>query len=191
LYATVGAGSWVVRSLGEVPDRLGAAWRERDRWWSQAGDAYQALAERGETIVDQANEELQDQARKVGHVARLVPGVSAAEGEVAGVVSEEGALPLTNYDSRTAAEIIQKLSSLSQRELHQIEGYETVHRARTTILARIDELRGQEPWSGYDEMTVEEILPRVRELSSDERSAVAVYENQHKHRRTVIDAVTD
>lgn len=105
-----------------------------------------------------------------------------------GWLAAEGELPISDYDSLSAAEIVQRLPGLSQRELHEIEGYETRNRARATILSRIDELRGEEPWPGYDEMAVDEILPRLRASSTTKQAQVAAHERRHKQRRTILNA---
>ncbi|MEV0056337.1 hypothetical protein AB0H34_38365 [Saccharopolyspora shandongensis] len=188
LYAAVGSVAWVVDTLREVPDQMEHAWQERDQWLHRAGDAYDELAGRGQAIMGSAQQSLRHQARKAGQAARRIPGIAPAEGEITGLVADEEQLPIAGYDSLTAAEIVQQLPALSQRELHQIEGYETRNRARATILGRIDELRGEEPWRGYDEMTVNEILPRMRSLPPDEQAGLATYERRHKQRRTIIES---
>ena len=188
LYATVGAAAWVVDTLREIPDQIGRAWQDRDEWLHRAGDRYDELADRGQAVMGGAQEDLRHWTRQAGQAARRMPGVAPGEGELTGWLAGESALPISDYDSLTAAEVAQKLPGLSQRELHQIEGYETRNRSRATVLTRIDELRGDEPWPGYDEMNVDEILPRMRASSAAEQADVAAYERRHKQRRTIIDA---
>lgn len=187
LYAAVGAVTWLADGLRQLPEQLQHVWQEREQWAHRTGEAYDELARRGQAIMGGAREDVEDQARKAGQAARRVPGVAQAEGEVTGLVADEEDLPIAGYNSLTAAEINQKLPSLPQRELHQIEGYEARNRARATVLARIDELRGDEPWPGYDEMTVDEILPRMRSMHADEQADLASYERRHKQRRTVLE----
>ncbi|MEU6269432.1 hypothetical protein [Saccharopolyspora shandongensis] len=115
-------------------------------------------------------------------------GTAPVEGEPSGLVAKADELPISGYDSRTVGEITEQLPGLSQRELHLVEDYETLNRARTGVLRRIDELRGEEPWAGYDEMGVGEILPRMRTMPADEQAAVVDYEQHHKQRRTIIQA---
>jgi hypothetical protein len=51
-------------------------------------------------------------------------------------------------------------------------------------------LRGDEPWAGYDELTVDEIRVAVSEVDDGERSsAVGVYEQAHKNCAGVLDAI--
>lgn len=48
------------------------------------------------------------------------------------------------YEPLTAAEIIEKLPQLSERELVEVETYEKAHQSRQTVLQKITSLRGQE-----------------------------------------------
>ncbi|MEU5853173.1 hypothetical protein [Saccharopolyspora shandongensis] len=181
----------MVDSLRAMPGQVQHVWQERERWLNRAGDAFDALAGRGQAIMGDAREDLRQRVRGVDKAIRRVPGVTALRGEVAGVRSEEAELPIADYDSLRATQIVQKLPGLTQQELHQVEGYEARNRARTTILSRIDELRGQEPWPGYDEMTVDEILPRMRSMPPDEQIGLTSYERRHKHRRTIVESATE
>ena len=49
-------------------------------------------------------------------------------------------LPLEGYDSLTAAEVVATLTTLDDVCLRQVQEYEQGHRARRTILAKIDQL---------------------------------------------------
>lgn len=173
-YALVGAGAWAVDALADTAGSVARAWQQRDQWAQRTREVYVELAEHGQRLLHRAE-----------HQARRVPGVASAEGETAGLVADADELPISDYAERTAADIAERLPQLSQRELHMVEGYETRHKARATILRRIDELRGDEPWPGYDEMSVDEILPRMREASPQEQAAVADYEQRHKQRRSI------
>jgi ferritin-like metal-binding protein YciE len=121
--------------------------------------------------------------------ARRVPGAADAEGLVKGALASEEDLAIANYDSLTVDEIVQKLPSLSQVDLAKIEAYERKKQARTTVLNRISSLRGDEPWSGYDEMTAEEIVARLRDADDDGLAKrVREYERGHKARASVMHA---
>jgi hypothetical protein len=50
-------------------------------------------------------------------------------------------LPITNYDSLTAAQIIGLLDALSPAQRNRVAEHETAHRNRRTVLGRIDQLR--------------------------------------------------
>jgi ferritin-like metal-binding protein YciE len=121
--------------------------------------------------------------------ARRVPGAADAEGLVKGALASEEDLAIASYDSLTVDEIVQKLPSLSQVDLAKIEAYERKKQARTTVLNRISSLRGDEPWSGYDEMTAEEIVARLRDADDDGLAKrVREYERAHKARASVLHA---
>ena len=50
-------------------------------------------------------------------------------------------LPVTNYDSLTAAQIIGLLDALTASERGRVADHEKAHRNRRTVLGRIDQLR--------------------------------------------------
>jgi hypothetical protein len=120
--------------------------------------------------------------------ARKIPGVAAIEGALTGAIAGEQDLPIKDYDKQTAADIAAKLKGLSQRELRMIDAYERKHENRATITDRIAKLSGDEPWSGYDEQSVDEITSALREADEDMAKAILAYERDHKARAGVIQA---
>jgi hypothetical protein len=50
-------------------------------------------------------------------------------------------LPITNYDSMTAAQIIGLLDALTPAERNRVAEHEKAHRNRRTVLGRVDQLR--------------------------------------------------
>ena len=74
-----------------------------------------------------------------------------------GAVAAEEDLAIPRYDSLTAEEIASRLPELSQIDLAKIDSYERKNDNRTTVLSRVTALRREEPWPGYDELTVAEI----------------------------------
>ncbi len=127
-------------------------------------------------------------ARRTARKARKVPGVAQAEGRVKGVLASEGDLAISGYGKLTAAEIAEKLPHLSQVELAKIDSYERKNENRMTILSRITSLRGQEPWPGYDELSVDEVRAVLNEGDEARVKRVRSYERSHKNRAGVIDA---
>ncbi len=119
--------------------------------------------------------------------ARKIPGVAAAEGAVTGAVATEDDLPITDYDKQTADAIASKLNGFSQRELRMIGAYEAKRENRATILDRIAKLTGDEPWSGYDEQTVDAITSALAGADAETARKVLAYERDHKSRSTVVD----
>ena len=117
-----------------------------------------------------------------------MPGVARLEGEIKGAVASAEDLAIARYDQLTAEEIAAKLSELSQIDLAKVDAYERKHQDRTTVLSQIGTLRGDEPWPGYDELTVDEIRA-VLDVADDDRTArVRDYERAHKNRAGVLTA---
>ena len=120
--------------------------------------------------------------------ARKIPGVAAADGAVTGAFATEQDLPITDYDKRTAEDIASRLNGFSQRELRLIDAYERKRENRATITDKIAKLSGEEPWSGYDEQSVEAIATALYETSTTAAREVKAYERDHKGRSGVIEA---
>jgi ferritin-like metal-binding protein YciE len=136
-----------------------------------------------------------DAARKTGskakrttRQARKVPGVAQAEGQIKGAVASQSDLAIAGYDKLTAEEIVSKLSELSQIDLAKVDSYERKHQNRTTVVERITTLRGDEPWPGYDELTVSELQTALGKADDDRVKAVRAYERAHKARAGVLKA---
>ena len=127
-------------------------------------------------------------ARKSASTARAVPGAARAEGTVRGAVASADDLPIARYDDLNATEITGKLTELSQVQLSQVSAYERKHENRSTVLARIDALRGDEPWSGYDELNVEQVRAAIGDADDDRLARVREYERAHKNRAGVLAA---
>jgi len=127
-------------------------------------------------------------AKRTARQARKVPGVARAEGELKGAVASEGDLAIARYDKLTADEIIGRLSDLSQIDLSKIDAYERRNQNRSTILSRIDTLRGDEPWAGYDELNAAEVQAVLSEGDDERAQQVRAYERSHKNRAGVLQA---
>jgi uncharacterized protein (UPF0335 family) len=119
--------------------------------------------------------------------ARKIPGVAAVEGAITGVLASEKDLPIKEYDAQTAADITAALKGFSQRELRMIDAYERKHENRATITDKIAKLTGNEPWSGYDEQSVETITAALREADKDTAQSVRTYERERKARTGVLE----
>jgi ferritin-like metal-binding protein YciE len=128
------------------------------------------------------------QAKRTARQARKVPGVARAEGTVKGAVASESDLPIPGFDSLSANEVQDKLSELSQIDLAKVDSYERKHENRTTVLERVTSLRGDEPWSGYDELTVSELETALGKADDDRVKTVRAYERAHKARAGVLKA---
>ena len=119
--------------------------------------------------------------------ARKIPGVAAAEGAITGALATEQDLPIANYDKQTAEDIAARLNGFSQRELRMIDAYERKRENRATITDRIARLTGEEPWSGYDEQSVDAITTALNDKDALTAQEVKAYERGHKSRAGVIE----
>jgi ferritin-like metal-binding protein YciE len=142
-----------------------------------------------------AGEKINETAREVGssvkrraRKARKLPGVAQTEGQLKGALASEADLAIAGYGKLTAEEIVSKLSDLSQVDLAKIDSYERRNENRKTILSRITSLRGNEPWPGYDELSVSEIRAVLDEGDGERIKRVPAYERSHKNRAGVMDA---
>ena len=124
-------------------------------------------------------------AKRTARQARKVPGVAQAEGQVKGAAASEEDLAIAGYDKLKADEVVAKLSELSQIDLAKVDSYERKNDDRTTVLERIASLRGEEPWPGYDELSVEEIESALGAAGEDTAGKVRSYERAHKDRAGV------
>lgn len=149
-----------------------------------AVDAVRAAGESVRRTAQQAN----SGARRKARTARKVPGVARAEGQIKGALASEGDLPIGRYDALTAAEIAERLTGLSQVDLAKVDAYERKGENRATVTSRIASLRGQEPWPGYDELSVSEIRSALDLGNERQVRSVRAYERAHKNRSGVISA---
>jgi ferritin-like metal-binding protein YciE len=120
--------------------------------------------------------------------AGKVPAAAWAEGQVKGVTASAADLAIGGYDELTAAEIVAKLAELSQIDLAKVDAYERENQNRQTVLSRIASLRGDEPWAGYDELTVTEVQAVLSEGDDERAKQVRTYERAHKNRNGVLTA---
>jgi ferritin-like metal-binding protein YciE len=149
--------------------------------------AVDAVRETAEEVKESARE-VGDSAKRATREARRIPGVAEAEGEIKGALASEEDLAIPGYDDLTAEDIVAKLPSLSQIELAKIDAYERKNQNRVTVLNKIGSLRGDEPWPGYDELTVSDIQAALRDADQDLAETVRAYESSHKNRSSVLKA---
>jgi hypothetical protein len=112
----------------------------------------------GKVAVERGQQELRKRFdRNVHHDSPApppTPGPTAAEttptaGEaavavtvVADVAPATADLPLADYDSLAASQVVLRLDDLQPGEVEAVRAYEAAHRARRTILAKIAQLQG-------------------------------------------------
>lgn len=126
--------------------------------------------------------------KRTARQARKVPGVAQAEGQVKGAMASEEDLAITGYDKLNADEVTAKLTELSQIDLAKVDAYERKNQNRSTVLSRISSLRGDEPWTGYDELSAADVQASLAEGDADRAAAVRSYERSHKNRVSVLRA---
>ncbi len=127
-------------------------------------------------------------AKRGARQARKVPGVAQAEGQAKGAVASEGDLAIARYDKLTADEIVGKLNELSQIDLAKVDSYERKNQNRSTVLDKVTSLRGDEPWPGYDELSVAEVSSALDAANDERVKEVRSYERAHKNRAGVLKA---
>jgi ferritin-like metal-binding protein YciE len=181
----------LARVLKEIPKLTSAVYRAEVNGNSSYDvtktGAADAVREAGNAARESTRKAVST-AKRTTRQARKVPGVAQAEGQIKGAVASEGDLAIKDYDNLTAEEIVAKLGELSQIELAKVDSYERKNDNRTTILSRITSLRGDEPWPGYDELTVAEITSVLNDGDDDLAQKVRSYERAHKNRVSVMKA---
>ncbi|MEA2395147.1 MAG: hypothetical protein QOJ82_3038 [Solirubrobacteraceae bacterium] len=143
--------------------------------------AADAVREGGRAAAEGARKATTRTRRAPARRARRAPASPASPASPAD-------LPITRYDELTAEEIGTRLPELSQADLAAVAAYERRNQKRTTILTRIETLRAEEPWAGYDELTAEEIVAVLAEGDDDRARQVVAYERTHKQRVGVLRA---
>ena len=147
-----------------------------------AADAVRDVGQQAKKTVRRTKTRVRSTARQ----ARKVPGVAQAEGQIKGATASEQDLAIAHYDSLTAAEVLKRLSGLSQIDLAKVDAYERKNQNRSTVLGRTSVLRGEEPWPGYDELNASEVNAVLGEGDEDRATRVHAYERSHKNRAAVI-----
>ncbi len=151
-----------------------------------AGEAVRRSGKKVKRATRESAKNAGSQARSTARQARKIPGVAQAEGGLKGAIASEQDLAIANYDSLNVDEIVGNLSTLSQIDLAKLDAYERKHENRSTVLSRIDSLRKDEPWPGYDELTVDEIRKSLARADAKQSREVREYERRHKDREGVL-----
>jgi ferritin-like metal-binding protein YciE len=172
------------RILTEIPKLTDAVLADKfDLTKIGAADAGRAAVRRTARTASRAG----SRTRRTTRQARRVPGVARTEGAAKGAVAGAADLPIAGYESLNADEITGRLSELSQIDLAKVETYERRNDNRATVIERIQSLRGNEPWPGYDEQNVDEIRSALGQADADRAKAVRDYERAHKGRAGVLE----
>jgi hypothetical protein len=150
-----------------------------------------SAAENLSADADHAQQELRtavtDLLRRAGHALGVTRAEPTRRPAAAAAPPEQ--LPIAEYPNLTVAQIIDRLPALSQAQMATLHGFETAHANRSGVLNKIRALREDEPWPGYDTMTVEEIRDRLSDADPDVARAAHDYERRHRNRTELFSAV--
>jgi hypothetical protein len=98
--------------------------------------------------------------------------------------------PVSGYDGLKTKEVVASLSSHSQVELAEIEGYERAHENRRVVFDKLRWLRQEEPLPGYDALSTEDVVASLEKADLATIKRVRGYERKFAARRVVLDEVT-
>lgn len=98
-------------------------------------------------------------------------------------------LPFEGYDRLDTRQITQGLHAHTQVELGAVETYERSHQNRKPVLDKLRYMRGAEPFGGYDELSIEEVVSAIEDVDLKMVKKVLGYERKFANRADVIDAV--
>jgi hypothetical protein len=172
------------RAVAASADASGGEGRTADLA-DQAAQVIGVVLERAREIAERGIRRARGTAE--GTAAETAEPTPIAE-EILGAVRREEDLPIPGYNQLGTPEIERRLRTLSQLDLTVIEGYERAHAQRRRILDTIEQLRGVEPWTGYDAVNANEITASLLDAPSDVARQVLAYEQRHRQRREVISA---
>lgn len=127
-------------------------------------------------------------AKRTARKARKVAEVAQGEDQAKDTAPSGGILAIDGYDELPPHEITAKLPELSQIDLARIDAYERNNQNRGQILSRVEWLRADEPWAGYDLLPADDVIAVLSEADDDRSETVASYERRHKNRAAVLHA---
>ncbi|MGW5969630.1 hypothetical protein [Streptomyces sp. NPDC055186] len=154
-------------------------------WADAAARAVRTAAARVQDVAQTGSRRARGAA--AGAVREMTEPPRMAE-KVQGAVTREGELPIARFSRLGVDEIQQQLRTLSQSDLTVIEGYERTHANRPPVLDAIEQLRGSEPWPGYDTMSPDKLTARLQNVPDGVARQVQEYERRHRQRQKVISA---
>jgi hypothetical protein len=97
--------------------------------------------------------------------------------------------PIEGYDALKTADVVHQLHLHSQVELGAIEDYERANADRQVVFDKLRYLRGNEPFSGYDELEPDGIAAEMKDADLKMRMLVREYERKFKRRDAVLSAI--
>ena len=177
----------ILRELPKLTEAVARAELDGDPSYDVAKTGAADSVRAGGEVAKETARKRGGEAKRTARRARKVPGVTQAEGQLKGALASEEDLAITRYDQLNVDEIIGKLSELSQIDLAKVDSYERKNENRSTVLSKISTLRGDEPWPGYDELTVTEIRRTLADADDERIKTTRDYERAHKNRDGVLE----
>jgi ferritin-like metal-binding protein YciE len=185
-----------VRTAADVAGAAAEETAERtERAARRAAGAARSTADAAESAVEgaeRAGRAAVEGAQETGLAAVEEAGEQVRRG---GAAVEEAAttirardLPIADYDRLNAGQVVTRLTDLSQAELATVAAFERRRRKRRSVLERIENLQGPEPWPGYDQQSEADVIARLRDADEAALSAVRDYEGRHRRRVAVLEA---
>ncbi len=97
---------------------------------------------------------------------------------------------IPGYEDMKVSEVIDRVKSLSMKDLESVKAYEYHNYNRVRILRQIDkELDEARIIPDYDELPVGEVVEQLDGLEPQQLAALKDYEKAHRNRKTVIRAI--
>jgi ferritin-like metal-binding protein YciE len=139
-----------------------------------------------------------DEERMLARIMRELPKLTDAvvgaevEGDPSYEITKTGAADATRevaHQARKTARKAQTRAARTARSARKADGaprQRSSARARGAASTRISSVQAQEPWSGYDELTVAEIEGALNEGDDQRAQAVLAYERAHQNRPEVL-----
>lgn len=111
-------------------------------------------------------------------------------GDEQGDGATEARPPFAGYDGLDGRQVMKGLSDHSQIELEAAETYERSHMDRKPVLDKLRYMRGREPLTGYDALSVDEIVAALNDADLATIKKVRGYERKFANRPEVMEEVT-
>lgn len=167
-----------------------------DRGQERLDPVTRMVRRRSNDVQEQVMERTEQVSRDVKKTARKTTARAGAAADTVApklprVAAPKSAaeLPINDYDSLTAAEVISESRGLTQTDLAKLYKYERANENRSTALEALESRFIQLPIPTYDALTADEIIDRLDGLSEDDLKTIRRYENDTKARTTVLEKI--
>jgi hypothetical protein len=130
---------FAARGRSTVESQVGTARFIGEFAVSQATRQIRHWADRGRGAKSEAAAPTAEPAASA-EAPRAPAGSAAAASPTGSAAVDVGDLPLADYDSLAAAQILPRLVGLTAAELDVVRRYELAHRGRKTVLGKIEQL---------------------------------------------------